>query len=199
MIRLVVLLICFASPIAADTFPGSFYVTDVADDDALNIRANPSAGAEVIGTFGPYRLNIEVLRLSDDGKWGLVGLGEGNGWTSMRYLARSDHQDPNAFPRPLSCFGTEPFWSLNVTVRGDEYQLMGDTRRDLTITQERVATNGAFATFLEGPTLERTLIVQTGYCSDGMSDREYGWRATLFNDAPDGSTVQSGCCTLDTN
>lgn len=199
MKRLLILILLCAGPVNAETYPGSFFVTGVANDDTLNIRSAPDASSDIIGTYGPYTLNIEVLRTSPDGKWGLVGLGERNGWTAMRFLEQSDHQDPNTFPRPLSCFGTEPFWSLNVTVRGDEYQEMGDTRRDIEMIAERTATNGAMAVFEEGPTLNRTLIVKTGYCSDGMSDREFGWQATLFNDAPDGSTVQTGCCTLDTN
>lgn len=199
MIRVLALFLILAGPAAADTFPAPYSVTGVAADDTLNIRAEPDASSPVIGEYGPYALNIEVLRTTPDGQWGRVGLGEGNGWVAMRYLARSDHQDPNAFPRPLSCFGTEPFWSLNVTVRGDEYQAMGDTRRDLTMISERTAYNGALAVFEEGPTLQRTLIVRRLTCGDGMSDREYGWQATLFNDAPDGGEVQSGCCTTDTN
>jgi len=181
----------------AEGFPASFFVKDVASDDALNIRSEPNAGAEIIGEYSPYALNIEVLRTTTDGKWGLVGVGERNGWTSMRYLARSDHQDADNFPRPMRCFGAEPFWSLNVTARGDEYTDISTERRDLEMTLERAAENGAMAVFKEGPTLDRTLIVKRGYCSDGMSDREFGWQAMLFNDAPDGPEVQSGCCTLD--
>lgn len=197
--RWVFALVLMTSGAWAEGFPGSYFVTGVDADDTLNIRSAPDAGAEIVGEYGPYALNIEVLRTSPDGKWGFVGVGERNGWTAMRYLQASEHQDPNAFPRPMACFGTEPFWSLNVTARGDEYQEMGEDRRDLAMTVERVANNGAMAVFEEGPTLNRTLIVKRGYCSDGMSDREFGWQATLFNDAPDGSAVATGCCTLDAN
>jgi len=199
MMRLAVMLILMATASYPDTFPAAFFVTDVAEDDTLNIRKAPDPNAKVIGAYGPYALNIEVLRTTPDGKWGLVIAGESNGWTAMRFLERSDHQNPIAFPRPMRCFGTEPFWSLNVTTRGDEYQEMGFDRRDLTMISESVATNGAMATFAEGPTSSRTLMIKRGYCNDGMSDREFGWQATLFNDAPDESTVQSGCCSLDTN
>jgi len=199
VIRLALLTLLLATQATAEGFPAQYTVSGVANDDRLNIRSAPDATAEIIGSYGPYALNIEVLRTTPDGKWGFVGMGEQNGWTAMRFLAPSDHQDPNTFPRPLSCSGTEPFWSLNVTVRGDEYHAMGDTRRDLELRSERTAPNGAIATFTEGPSLERTLIVQKGYCSDGMSDREFGWRATLYNDVPDGSSVQTGCCTGDTN
>jgi len=197
MIRALAVAFFCASPAFADSFPAHFATKDIAADDTLNIRATPDASADVIGEYGPYAINIEVMRTTPDGKWGYVGKGEDNGWVAMRYLARSDHLDPNAFPRPMRCFGTEPFWSLNVTMRGDEYHGMGFERRDLEMTQEAVAPNGAIAVFQEGPTLNRTLIVQKGMCGDGMSDREFGWASTLFTEAPDGNYVQSGCCTLD--
>mgnify|MGYP000271214598 CR=1 FL=1 len=188
-----------ATPAIAQDLPAHFVTNGVAADDTLNVRAMPDAAADIIGEYGPYTLNIEVIRTTRDGNWGLVGIGEGNGWVAMRYLERSNHQDPNTFPRPMTCHGTEPFWNLNVTVRGDEYQEMGGTRRDLTMISENTALNGAIAVFKEGPTLNRTLIVQKGYCDNGMLDREFGWKATLFNEAPDGNYVQSGCCTLDAN
>jgi uncharacterized membrane protein len=191
-------LLC-ATPVFADNLPAHFSTKGIAADDTLNIRALPSASAEVIGEYGPYTLNIEVIRTTHDGKWGLVGMNEVNGWVAMRFLEISNHLQPNEFPRPMRCFGTEPFWTLNVTPRGDEYHEMGDTRRDIAMIDETTAPNGAMAVFEEGPTLNRTLIVQRGYCSDSMTEREFGWKATLFNAAPDGNSVQSGCCTLDAN
>ncbi len=199
MIKAFVFLLLCASPVVADTLPAHFVTRGVAADDTLNIRAKPDASAEIIGEYGPYTLNIEVISTSSDGAWGFVGMGERNGWVAMRYLERSDHQDENAFPRPMTCLGTEPFWTLNVTTRGDEYHELGFGRRDLEMTQDMGALNGAMAVFQEGPTLNRTLIVQKGYCGDGMSDREFGCKATLFTEAPDGNYVQSGCCTLDAN
>ena len=199
MIKHLALALLCATPAFAQDLPAHFVTNGVAANDTLNVRAMPGASAPIIGEYGPYTLNIEVIRTSNDGKWGFVGLGEQNGWVAMRYLEPSNHQDVYAFPRPITCSGTEPFWNLNVTVRGDEYQEMGDSRRDLNLINESTARNGAIAVFEEGPTLNRTLIVQKGYCSDGMSDREFGWKATLFNEAPDGNSVQSGCCTLDAN
>ena len=187
------------SPALAQDFPAHYVTNGVAADDTLNIRSAPDGASDVIEAYSPFTINIEILRTTEDGKWGFVGVGEGNGWVAMRYLERSDHQDPLQFPRPMSCSGTEPFWTLNITPRGDEYHALGDTPRDPNMISEQTAPNGAIAVFAEGPTLVRTLIVQKGYCSDGMSDREFGWKATLFNEAPDGNAVQSGCCTLDAN
>lgn len=180
------------------SFPAQFEVTGVAEDDRLNIRAEPSAGAPILNSFYAYAFNIEVLETTPDGSWGLVGIPEGNGWVNMRYLARSDIF-PYELPRPLACIGTEPFWRIGLYPRGSEFEMMGDARRDLTTVHEAVGADGFLARLEEGPTLERTLIVRQGACSDGMSDRRYGWQAALFTEAPDGNYVLSGCCTLDGN
>lgn len=202
MIRFLCFFIFMATTAAADGFPAHFNVTGVADDDRLNIRAAPDHLSEIIGDYGPYRLNIEVLRTSNDGAWGYVGLGEGNGWVSMRYLERQNHLTAGEFPRPFTCFGTEPFWNLTAGLRGDEYDAPETGRRDLTAISEQIAYSGnnvagGSAVFQEGPTLDRTLIFKRGYCGDGMSDRKFGWTAMLFTQAPDGNSVASGCCTMD--
>lgn len=200
MIRcLIVCFACLAAPLGAQDFPAPYYVDGVATDDRLNIRARPGAKADIIGTYGPYDLNIEVLNLSRNGKWARVGLGERNGWVAIRFLKPSDHNDPNGFPRPMICSGVEPFWTLATYPKGDEYDAPDTGRRDLNMLHEAAAPNGYIATWEEGPTLNRTLIVERAACGDGMSDRDFGWRATLFNEAPDGNSVQTGCCTMDTN
>ncbi|MFZ3580746.1 hypothetical protein ACOI1H_01070 [Loktanella sp. DJP18] len=194
--RLLLVLMLWAGSVAAQDFPDAFTVTGVAADDVLNIRSDATAASPIIGSFGPQDLNIEVLEVSTDGKWGRVGTGEGNGWVAMRFLARSGHNAADGMPRPFVCSGTEPFWTLALLPGGDEY-LTPEGRRDLTLTTEATAPQGYLAIFDEGPTLTRNLIVMRGACSDGMSDRSFGWQAMLFNQAPDGNTVQTGCCTLD--
>lgn len=196
MIRLLLALTLSASGAAAQELPAAFGVTNVAKEDVLNIRAAPSARSAIIGTYAPDDLNIEVLSTSPDGKWGRVGVSEGNGWVAMRFLARSEDTPTDTLPRPLICSGTEPFWTLAMTPGGDEY-LTPDDRRDLTLTAKVAAPQGYLVTFTEGATLTHTLIVQRGLCSDGMSDRDFGWRAMLFKQAPDGNTLAAGCCTLD--
>ncbi len=181
----------------AQTLPDTFIVTGVAADDVLNIRAEPTASAPIVGELGPYMINIEVLKLSANQKWGRVSTGEGNGWASMRYLERSGHNDLSEVPRPMTCIGTEPFWALGMHPQGDEYVLLGYGRHDLTWIKDVLAFQGFVVVFEEGPSLNRTLTVERGLCSDGMSDRDYGWRATLLNEAPDGDSLQFGCCTLD--
>ncbi|MCK0122035.1 hypothetical protein MWU61_15890 [Loktanella sp. F6476L] len=173
-----------ASPAIAQDFPAHFVTDGVAANDTLNIRAMPDGTSDIIGEYGPYTMNIEVIRISNDGKWGLVGLGEQNGWVAMRFLTWSDHQQPYEFPRPMSCFGTEPFWSLNVTVRGDEYHAMGEDRRDLNMIRENAGPNGAIAVFEEGPTLNRTLIVQKATATTACLTANLGGKRRCLTKRP---------------
>ena len=181
----------------AQTLPAAFSVKGVAASDTLNIRAMPSAQADVLGEIGPYALNVEVLEFSGDGKWGKVGLPEGNGWVSMAYLDLIPQDDPHAVQRPLSCFGTEPFWSVSLYARGAEFNSPETGAIPLTVTHEAVASRGFLIQLEEGPTLNHTLIVTRKACSDGMSDRAYGFSTELFTQAPDGNLAVDGCCTLD--
>jgi uncharacterized membrane protein len=190
------LILAFALPAAAQDLPAAFQVTGVAANDRLNIRAEPNAQSAILDSIHPYEIAVEVLERSPDGRWGLVGLPEGNGWVNLRFLtpvAQPDHE----VPRPLSCFGTEPFWRIGFYPRGAEFQAMGEDRRDLTVLGQAVAPGGYLLVTEEGPTLNRTAIVTREACSDGMSDRRFGWSVRLFTEAPDGNSVLSGCCTLD--
>jgi uncharacterized membrane protein len=180
----------------AQDLPAAFYVTGVADSDVLNIRAEPDAGTAILGTITPFATSIEVIALSADGAWGLVSVGEGNGWVAMRFLSPATGQDPNLIPRPMTCLGTEPFWSLGMLPRGAEYTTP-EGRTDLTVVAEAAAPEGYLARLDEGPTLNRTLIITRAQCSDGMSDRRFGFAATLFTESPEGNSAMTGCCTLD--
>jgi actin-like ATPase involved in cell morphogenesis len=52
--------------------------------------------------------------LSAAGGWGLVNAGDRSGYVAMRFLAREGGPDWNALETPLTCLGTEPFWSLKI-------------------------------------------------------------------------------------
>jgi uncharacterized membrane protein len=181
----------------AQAFPASYSVKGVAANDVLNIRAEASTTAEIIGEIGPYDLNIEVLGLSPDGKWGQIGKPEGNGWVSMTFLDPMESEDPHLVQRPLSCLGTEPFWSISLYPRGAEYNSPETGAVPMTVTHEAVAAEGFFVQMEEGPTVNRSLMITREICSDGMSDRIFGFATRLFTEAPDGNEALRGCCTLD--
>ena len=165
----------------------------MASDDTLNIRAESDASATILGDFGPYTINIEVLERSTDGKWGKVGLGETNGWVALRFLERSDHTRLNEIPRPISCFRTEPIWTFNLTARGDEFISIDMPRIGLEPTEMLTISNGFFIEFRE---TER-LMVRPGQCSDGLSDRIYRWQSTALYMGLNGQEIAEGSCTLD--
>ena len=190
---LAALLFCSATLATVNDLPAHFYVKAVASDDTLNIRAESDASATILGDFGPYTINIEVLERSTDGKWGKVGLGETNGWVALRFLERSDHTRLNEIPRPISCFGTELIWTFNLTARGDEFISIDMPRIGLEPTEMLAISNGFFIEFSE---TER-LMVRRGQCLDGLSDRIYRWQSTALYMGLNGQEIAEGSCTLD--
>jgi uncharacterized membrane protein len=193
-----VLMLLLSCPAAfAQGLPAAFQVSGVAQGDVLNIRAEPKVSALSIGSIQPFAQNVEVLEKSGDGKWGLVGLPEGNGWVSLAHLRTMPSPPPHQVPRPLSCFGTEPFWSVSLYPRGAEFNSPDTGMVPMTELHEAVSDQGYLVTLQEGPTLDRTLIITRESCSDGMSDRRYGFATRMFLEAPDGNAAFSGCCTLD--
>ena len=193
------LVIGLATAAQADDFPGRFMVNDVASDDRLNIRSEPNAGADIVGSYPPYALNIEVLGTTPDGRWGEVGFGEGNGWVAMRYLARTPDESADEVPRPLICAGTEPFWSLGLFPRGDSFERAGEPREPLSEISSARGENGFVISFSGETAGTSTLVVQRATCSDGMSDRIFGWAALLYKAGQETDTVFSGCCTFEGN
>lgn len=195
LLRVILCLLPLAS--AAQDLPGRYSVTDVAADDRLNIRAAPNAGAPTLGDYPPFAINIEVLRITESGKWGMIGRPEGNGWVSMRYLAPSPPADPYSIPRPFTCHGTEPFWTLSITARGADFTELDNSPVALSANSEDVAKAGYVANFSQGPEHAYVLISERLDCSDGMSDRIFGFSAHVFESAPQGNRLLRGCCTMD--
>ncbi|TYB77695.1 COG3650 family protein [Maritimibacter fusiformis] len=196
LLALILLVLPFGA--MAQPYPALHDVTGVAGDDVLNIRAGPSASTEIIGTFGPFQRNIEVVALNSAGTWGLVNTAEGSGWASMRFLARQPGQAWGDMPDALECGGTEPFWSLSIradgTVRLDR---MGEV--DFYITRARIPASGRpdrFAIRADSGGGEITPIIAYAACSDGMSDRTYGLTVDFLHRTATGETLYSGCCSL---
>ncbi|MEM7487835.1 MAG: peptide-binding protein [Pseudomonadota bacterium] len=184
-----------AGPAAAtqDAWPALHDVTGVASNDTLNVRADPSADAQIVGALPHDTRGVEVIRPDDQQGWGLVNLGEGTGWVSLRFLARRPGQWQGAFPPLAACFGTEPFWTLRldgdaVTFATPEDEAAGTVTARLGSSARR-DRHGLRARIGERPL---SSIVAARACSDGMSDRAYG----LAFDALLGDEVLSGCCTL---
>lgn len=198
-----VILVLLAAPAFAQ--PQLYDVRDVAANDVLNIRQAPSASAAIIGALGPFAKSIEVTSLSDNAKWGLVSTGEASGWVSMRFMALS----PIAFEPPagLTCSGTEPFWFVTfdpANIARADWSMMGLTDNPSLYDgywSERPAnrTDALWAFRLSeeltGSGVQVSGIIRPEMCSDGMSDRKFGYSVDLILSGSQ-SMYLTGCCAI---
>ncbi|MCC5969979.1 MAG: peptide-binding protein [Pararhodobacter sp.] len=195
---ILILALLWAGAATAQDFPALYRVTGVASDDVLNIRAEPGAGAAIVGFFRPGQRGIEVMELGPNGRWGLVNSGEGSGWSSMRYLAREGEGSWRDGQQELTCFGTEPFWHMPIFLptHRAEFHAMGEGGFEL------VTDTGALPTTHFPPTLaipfsgtrEGMAVVRGASCNDGMSDRRYGLEGQVYWRGD--TQGLSGCCRL---
>ncbi|MBK4217624.1 SH3 domain-containing protein [Paracoccus caeni] len=174
--------------------PTLFDVTNVASDDVLNVRAEPDGSAAIIGTLAPDAKGVEVIEEAVG--WGRVNTGEGSGWVSMRYLNyRTDVWEPGALPADFRCLGTEPFWDLKVE---GENLVLSDPDQPVSQPLEAVLDTGIFrdpTRAILGGTL--TVLATPEICSDGMSDRLFGLRATVIHRGEGEAWMLNGCCLIE--
>ena len=187
-------LLAAALPAAAQDLPALFRVTGVATDDVLNIRSAPTASAPVIGSFAPHEIEIEVTGKDDSSKWASVNFGEATGWASLRYLTRQEGNPDYAIAQHFTCFGTEPFWSLQVTQGQRAVITLPDTHSTNGAGLLQVAS-GRTDRFVLGIEGGHAAIIRRQSCDDGMSDFTYGLAADLLLER-EGLTLLSGCCSI---
>jgi len=72
VILLCLWLMLLALPATAQDLPVLYSVTGLAQGDTLNIRTQPDAGAPILGTLAPDAKDVEVIRLSENKRWGVV-------------------------------------------------------------------------------------------------------------------------------
>jgi len=185
-----------AAPLAAhetvpEGYPQLVAVTGVDADDVLNVRASPGAWSEIVGTLAPDATGIEVVAL--DGRWGQINTGERRGWIAMRYT--TPLPDQPAWPETFACFGTEPFWSLDVSAGTATFRPMDGAAASADLRGPATgATPGRAAYLLDGGAGAGTLVVRRSLCSDGMSDRRYGLSVDYVQTGS--GALLSGCCSL---
>jgi uncharacterized membrane protein len=200
MIRLLALcLVLWSGTASAQVLPALFDVTGVAAGDVLNIRNAPNAAGDIIGSFPADATGVEVVDLSDDGKWGSVGVADESGWVAMQFL-QVQQIIPGTFPAPQRCIGTEPFWSMNVSE--NEATLMGPdlgTLGNLILSVDRkVETDRVYIAGLTNADGQRTVVFSRELCFDGMSERLYGIGVAILSDVGSERDVLVGCCVMTT-
>lgn len=201
MIARLACLLCLLCPglTWAQALPAFYDVSGVAADDVLNVRAAPGVGNSIVSTLGADARRVEVVALNADGDWGQINVGEATGWISMAFLTRQQNQPDDELPRPLACFGTEPFWSLDIgTGPSAELSRPDETPVEVTMLEPVTASNRTdrYAIFGQGGDRVYTFIFHRNACSDGMSDRAYGISVDLFLTEEAGVNYVTGCCNL---
>lgn len=177
-------------------YPGLIDVTGVAVDDVLNIRSQPDAGSEIIGTLAPDAMGIEVIETRDN--WLRVNSDGQSGWISARYATmRQGIWAQDRLPESFACYGTEPFWSL--TPDGDQMRFSTPE----TVTDHDAVKVLSPSDWMENPrrvvvadALTALITPAAGLCSDGMSGARFGLDIDLVVGAGSGAAYRQGCCTL---
>ncbi len=179
--------------------PALYAVRDVAADDVLNVRAAPSARAEILDTLAPDATGIEITAVSPDGRWGRIPLSETNGWISMRYVERLPGQDSSTLSLPLVCWGGEPFWNLAIDLGVADFS--SPDMESLAFTTEWI-TGGPWRYALRmkalAETSQATAVIRREECGV-MSDRLAGLTVDLIIETGTGGAAPlllSGCCNL---
>lgn len=182
-----------------ELFPALYDVTGVASNDVLNVRAGTGASYPIIEALAYNDRHIEIVELSADGKWGMVGFPEGNGWASMRYLKRQAGQNGLDLPRPLNCGGTEPFWGIYFSQQGNEYSKIGEMSQILPTVWEGIPDGMlpvAYGIKMARGGDEINAVITRSQCFDGMSDKKYGFVINALLSGSLGNRMLTGCCSL---
>ena len=193
----------FTGPAAATQeyiLPTLFDVAGVGPGDVLNIRATPSAKAEIIGAIPHDATGIEVVAQDPTGRWAQVNIAGRSGWVALRYL---EYQvgvwESGELPEGLRCLGTEPFWALEP--EGDRVVFSTPDAPDRELSLEAVLGTGIFrdprrALIARGPERRLTATIVPTACSDGMSDRAYGLETGIVLEGWEEPRLLVGCCSI---
>lgn len=153
---------------------GYFYELIVAEDDSGSIRQIAAArltdNLEVTGlTFDSVSINAEVQTSSGAKEVHIYALKEGK-------LIRTNTPEMMNF----RCMGTEPFWSI-VIKDGSIVFLTPDNPdgEAWKFTPPVVSAEKWVYTTMDSKKRNVTITITKGTCSDGMSEMEFGYRATI--------------------
>ena len=194
----VALFLLLPSLAAAGSLPSRYDVRGVGPGDVLNIRAEPSAAAPVVGTLAPDARGVEVMAADPSGRWGRVNANEGNGWVSLAYLTeQAAVWQSGKLPDGLHCFGTEPFWSLEPSGEQARFeQPEGSRSYEMTALDLGTDSDPRRALLLRDGETTATAAIVPQVCSDGMSDRVFGLEVLLVVSGQAGRNLFSGCCSI---
>ncbi|MGB0496695.1 MAG: SH3 domain-containing protein [Rubricella sp.] len=201
MKRLILLaLLLWVSPAGATpdyVLPTVFEVTGVSAGDVLNVRAGPGTDHAVIGRLAPDATGLEVIEIDATGRWARLNVEEGTGWASLAYLAPLAASPGGSGAQPLTCFGTEPFWTLRLSP-DPLWSTPEGSREPLSsiLLETGVFRDPRRAAIVDFGDERMTVTTHFEICSDGMSDRAYGLGASIVRETETGTSLLTGCCTV---
>lgn len=188
-----------AQELAVPILPGAFKVTGLQPGNHLNVRARPSAQAQDIGDLQIGDI-VEVTAIATNVGWSQIVYQEWTAWVYGRYLepVETPLMAGTDLPANMTCGGTEPFWSFNIT-NGTQaaFELMGQPSQNQTITYAGKSSNHILRQGLQ--TENWTAFIEKRTCSDGMSDRQMGISIELMSKGGTPIRHLSGCCSLALN
>lgn len=176
--------------------PALYAITGVDSDDTLNVRRTPDGAAPIVDQLPHDATALQVIQFSLEGGWAYVSRGEQSGWVARRYLTPAPAEtDTYGLPATLTCFGTEPFWTIAFTPQGlriitpSDAQTYPITTPGFMLPDAQISRFGYRFEWMDNGTQVRAHILP-GLCNDGMSDALYGLHYV------DTRMTNSGCCSL---
>lgn len=178
----------------------SYYqVADLAGNDHLNVRAEPSATSEDIGDLASGSKPYEILEIDSTGTWGRILWLEGNGWVALKYMQpiKIPLLANTQIPVGLTCVGAKPFWTLEFKSQEVGVISTQEEVKPMTVVNTTKSRNGnqfPIAVELQTNSNTATTTLRRAQCSDGMGGLKYEWAADIVINPQ--FTLLSGCCSL---
>jgi uncharacterized membrane protein len=193
--RLAALLALLAAPLSAQDLPALFNVTGVAAHDTLNVRTEADVRSQVLHELEHDARDIEIVRLSENERWGRINIFDQPGWVSMTFL--SPQARAKQMKQKLYCGGSEPFWSITLDA-AMTYDPMDGPAFSFAVAQRTRSINRSDRYALSGRQGEdtATAIIMRRQCSDGMSETDFGISIDLLTTIEGKNSFLSGCCRL---
>jgi len=164
-------------------------VTGVADNDSLNLRAEPDPNSARVGTIDAHDTGIEVIAVDTRGvDWVKIRKGQTTGWVNAKFLAYQA-----GLPVKLKCVGTEPFWgiALGYQFAAVDFTGLAAGKRRISLAEPVTAASRPYPWLvMAGDKGASFLVIDQRVCSDGMSDTSYPYAVT----ASVAGHFLEGCC-----
>jgi len=184
-----------------------FDVVGVKPGDWLNVRERIDdeakiSSARIVASLPPGTRGVMgsgASRMIGKNRWFEVTHDGVRGWVNGRFLKPGSGSLGRLAWTNLFCSGTEPFWSVKVINDAATYATPEENAVTFSITIReplpgRPETAAVQLALGETPQMS-LLVTPKEWCSDGMSDFEFGFEATLLlQSAPE--HPRRGCCSL---